>query len=79
MKMSLPQISKYPISPNDAADEHTYITPRLRHLVYAYFSRRLDMYDSVIDAAADAQQLLKQFEIKYKRKHDDELQRQRNK
>ena len=71
MKTICPQTNECPNTLNNAAAEYTHITLRLRHLVYAYFSRRLDMYDSVIDAAADAQQLLKQFEIKYKRKYDN--------
>ena len=69
MKIICPQTNECPNALNNAAAEHTHITPRLRHLVYAYFSRRLDKYDSVIDAAADAQQLLNKLEIKYRRKY----------
>lgn len=71
METIRPQTNEYPNALNNAAAEYTHITPRLRHLVYAYFSRRLDKYDSVIDAAADAQQLLNKLEIKYKRKYDN--------
>ena len=71
MEAIRPQTNGCPNVLNNAAAEHAYITPRLRHLVYAYFSRRLDKYDSVIDAAADAQQLLNKLEIKYQRKYNN--------